>query len=64
VAGVVLFCHLISVLPTRGRPNTTGRPLALDRMPGPIVGAGYALVLFLVLLLSPEASKAFIYFQF
>jgi alginate O-acetyltransferase complex protein AlgI len=34
------------------------------RLPGPIVGLGYALLLTLALLLAPDTGKAFIYFQF
>jgi alginate O-acetyltransferase complex protein AlgI len=34
------------------------------RIPAPLLGAGYALLLTLSLLLSPDTSKSFIYFQF
>jgi alginate O-acetyltransferase complex protein AlgI len=34
------------------------------RVPGPILGIGYALVLTVALLLAPDTGKAFIYFQF
>ncbi len=34
------------------------------RVPGPIVGLGYALLLTLALVLAPDTGKAFIYFRF
>jgi D-alanyl-lipoteichoic acid acyltransferase DltB (MBOAT superfamily) len=34
------------------------------RLPAPVLGMGYALLLSLVLVLAPDGSKAFIYFQF
>jgi alginate O-acetyltransferase complex protein AlgI len=42
-----------------------GRPTRLlQRLPAPVLGTGYAVVLCLALLLSPGSEKAFIYFQF
>jgi alginate O-acetyltransferase complex protein AlgI len=35
-----------------------------NMVPAPVLGAGYALVLALVLLLNPDTGRAFIYFQF
>jgi alginate O-acetyltransferase complex protein AlgI len=35
-----------------------------DRLPGPVLGLGYATGVTLALLLAPDASKVFIYFQF
>ncbi len=37
---------------------------AVRNLPGPVLGAGYASVLILSLVLAPDAGKAFIYFQF
>jgi alginate O-acetyltransferase complex protein AlgI len=37
---------------------------AVERLPAPALGLGYAVVLTLALLLTPDAGKAFIYFQF
>jgi alginate O-acetyltransferase complex protein AlgI len=34
------------------------------RVPAPVLGLGYAVVLTLALVLAPDAGKAFIYFQF
>jgi hypothetical protein len=39
-------------------------PSVADRIPAPLMGTGYALLLGLCLLLAPISEKAFIYFQF
>jgi alginate O-acetyltransferase complex protein AlgI len=54
--GVVVFCHLVA------RRNLWQRVAA--RLPAPVLGVGYALVLALCLLFAPMAEKPFIYFQF
>ncbi len=38
--------------------------LLAPRCPAPVLGFGYAMMLVMSLLLSPDTSKAFIYFQF
>ena len=53
---VVLACHLLA------RWNIWQRVAV--RLPSPVLGAGYALLLTLCLVLAPPASKPFIYFQF
>jgi alginate O-acetyltransferase complex protein AlgI len=53
---LVAVCHLVAL---RGLWNR----LAL-RLPEPVLGAAYAAVLTLALVLTPGTGKAFIYFQF
>jgi alginate O-acetyltransferase complex protein AlgI len=53
---VVMACHLLA------RWNLWQRAAA--RLPAPVLGATYALLLTLCLVLAPPASKPFIYFQF
>ena len=55
VAAVVI-CHAVA----RGGLWKRMAP----RLPAPVMGFGYALVLTLALLLAPATEKAFIYFQF
>ncbi|TXT35357.1 MAG: D-alanine export protein [Planctomycetota bacterium] len=56
LTAVVVISHLIA---------TTGLWKKLnERLPAPVLGAGYAMVLSLAILLSPASEKAFIYFQF
>jgi alginate O-acetyltransferase complex protein AlgI len=45
-----------------GRPGVWRR--VQPRLPAPLLGFGYAAALSLALLLAPDASKAFLYFQF
>ncbi len=53
---VVLACHLVA----RRWPW----PRLAERVPGPVLGVGYALMLTLCLVMAPPTSKPFIYFQF
>jgi len=53
---VVVACHLLA------RWNIWQRVAV--RLPAPVLGACYALLLTLCLVLAPPASKPFIYFQF
>jgi alginate O-acetyltransferase complex protein AlgI len=53
---VVALCH---VLAQRG----LWKRMAV-RLPAPVMGFGYAVVMTLALVLAPDAGKAFIYFQF
>jgi alginate O-acetyltransferase complex protein AlgI len=55
--GAVVLVHVAVRL--AGKPG----PL-LERLPAPVLGLGYAVLLTLALLLSPGSEKAFIYFQF
>jgi D-alanyl-lipoteichoic acid acyltransferase DltB (MBOAT superfamily) len=53
---VVLACHLLS---------RTGRwELPFQKLPAPVRGLAYSSALTLALVAAPNASKAFIYFQF
>jgi alginate O-acetyltransferase complex protein AlgI len=54
--GVVVVCHLLA------RRKLWQR--IAERLPAPVLGAGYALVLALCLLFAPMSQKPFIYFQF
>ena len=56
LAAVVVGCHLLALRGLWQRLAT--------RLPAPVMGAGYAAVLLLALVLAPNAGKAFIYFQF
>jgi alginate O-acetyltransferase complex protein AlgI len=56
LAAVLLVGYWLTSAPIRRR-------LAL-RLPEPLWGVGYAALLTIILLLSPESSKVFIYFQF
>ncbi len=56
LTAVVVMCHLLV-------SSGLWKKYA-ERLPAPVLGAGYAAVLSLSLLLSPLAGKAFIYFQF
>jgi alginate O-acetyltransferase complex protein AlgI len=53
---VLLSCYAL------GRRNLWLR--AAERLPAPILGVGYAVLLAVCLVLAPVADKAFIYFQF
>jgi alginate O-acetyltransferase complex protein AlgI len=53
---IVVLCHGAAVWPSLGR--------ATVRLPAPVVGFAYALLLSFTLLLAPASGKAFIYFQF
>jgi alginate O-acetyltransferase complex protein AlgI len=53
---IVAVCHAVA---QRG----VWKRIAI-RLPAPILGCGYAVVLTLALVLAPDAGKAFIYFQF
>jgi alginate O-acetyltransferase complex protein AlgI len=53
---ILLACYAV------GRRNLWLR--VADRLPAPVLGAGYALLAALCLLLAPMSEKAFIYFQF
>jgi len=53
---VVLACHLMA-------PRGSWRCL-LDRLPAPVRGLGYALMLIAALALAPVTPQSFIYFQF
>ena len=53
---VMVLGHLIAPLPWERWHE--------ERLPGPVVGAGYATALGLALLLAPEGNQGFIYFQF
>jgi alginate O-acetyltransferase complex protein AlgI len=53
---VVVFCHALA-------HSGIWKKVAI-RLPGPVLGFGYATVLSLSLLLAPDTGKAFIYFQF
>ncbi len=54
--GVVVICHLLA------RRQLWQR--IAERLPAPVLGAGYALVLALCFLFAPLTDKPFIYFQF
>ena len=57
LAALTLICHGI------GRAGLW--PTLVRRLPAPVLGGGYAAVLTLALLLTPDGSnKVFIYFQF
>jgi alginate O-acetyltransferase complex protein AlgI len=53
---VVAICHALAV------PGVWKR--MSERLPAPVLGFGYAVVLTLALVLAPDSGKAFIYFQF
>jgi len=53
---VVVICHALA---QRG----LWKKLAV-RLPAPVMGFGYAVILALSLVLAPDSGKAFIYFQF
>jgi hypothetical protein len=56
LAGVVFFSHVMAL--------SGGWKIASIRIPAPLLGVSYAVVLTLALVLSPDSGKAFIYFQF
>lgn len=56
LTAVLVVCHLVA-------GSGLWKKLA-ERMPAPMLGTGYALVLSLALLIRPISGKAFIYFQF
>jgi len=53
---VIAFCHALA-------QSGLWKKVAI-RLPGPVLGFGYATALSFSLLLAPDAGKAFIYFQF
>jgi alginate O-acetyltransferase complex protein AlgI len=53
---VVAICHLVAQRNFWDRVSV--------RLPAPVLGFGYAVVLTLALVLAPDSGKAFIYFQF
>jgi alginate O-acetyltransferase complex protein AlgI len=53
---IVVLCHLIG-----SRPRILRE---LERLPGPVVSAGYCTIAMLALVLAPKSGQAFIYFQF
>jgi alginate O-acetyltransferase complex protein AlgI len=53
---VIAFCHALA-------QSGIWKKVAI-RLPGPVLGFGYATILSFSLLLAPDAGKAFIYFQF
>jgi alginate O-acetyltransferase complex protein AlgI len=53
---VVIVCHAIA------QPGWW--KWTAERLPAPVLGFGYAVVLTLALVLAPDSGKAFIYFQF
>ena len=53
---VLVVCHLVAARGLWKRWSPV--------MPAPMLGAGYAVVLTLALVLAPDEGKAFIYFQF
>ncbi|HEX4614151.1 MAG TPA: hypothetical protein VH092_38565 [Urbifossiella sp.] len=55
-AGFVLLCHL---LVTRGLWQRL-----YDRLPAPVLGAGYAACLCAAMVLAPDSGSSFIYFNF
>ncbi len=56
VAGLMVVCHLLA--------SSRGWPKWIARVPGPVLGLGYALVATVALVLTTDSAKAFIYFQF
>jgi alginate O-acetyltransferase complex protein AlgI len=56
VVAVVVLCHAL------GRNNLWLR--IADRLPAPVVGMAYALILTMCLVLAPPTGQPFIYFQF
>jgi alginate O-acetyltransferase complex protein AlgI len=56
LVALVVLAHLMA---QRGLAVRT-----LRRLPAPILGCGYALVLALALILAPDATRPFVYFQF
>ncbi|HEX7450317.1 MAG TPA: MBOAT family protein [Pirellulales bacterium] len=56
LAGVVLGCHLVGMAGLWPKWSV--------RVPAPLLGMSYALLLTVTLVLAPDAGKAFIYFQF
>jgi alginate O-acetyltransferase complex protein AlgI len=61
-AGFWWTVAVVAVAHYFGRRPLPGRWLA--RIPAPMVGVGYAMLLTLMLIVAPGSSKAFIYFQF
>lgn len=55
-AAFVLLCHLVV---TRGLWQRV-----YDRLPAPVLGAGYAVCLCAAMVLAPDSGSSFIYFQF
>jgi alginate O-acetyltransferase complex protein AlgI len=62
LAGLLLTVAVIALCHGLAWRDTWKRLLL--RLPGPLVGVGYAAVLAVALLLAPDAGKAFIYFLF
>jgi alginate O-acetyltransferase complex protein AlgI len=56
LTGVLMSCHLLA--------GTGWWKKLSERVPAPLMGTGYAVVLSLTLLIRPIAGQAFIYFQF
>jgi len=56
LAGFVLLCHLLV--------KSGGWDYVHNRMPAPVLGTGYAVCLCTAMLLAPDASTTFIYFNF
>jgi len=54
--GAVALCHALA--------QRKLWPRIMDRLPAPVLGAGYALLLALCLVMAPITDKPFIYFQF
>jgi alginate O-acetyltransferase complex protein AlgI len=61
---VPLGCILIGFLLVHLLIRAGVWPRVVLKLPAPLVGAGYALILLTALVLSPGSEKAFIYFQF
>jgi alginate O-acetyltransferase complex protein AlgI len=53
---VVVLCHALA-------QRDLWRKVA-DRLPAPVLGLAYALILTLCMVLAPQTGKPFIYFQF
>jgi hypothetical protein len=56
LTGVVVASHVLALTGAWKKGSV--------RIPAPLLGVSYALVLTLALVLAPDSGKAFIYFQF
>jgi alginate O-acetyltransferase complex protein AlgI len=62
VPGFWLLAALVVLAHLTAHPRLVAR--ASLRLPAPVLGCGYALTLSLTLLLAPDATRPFVYFQF
>lgn len=62
-SNILVFTLVVTILAHVLAASGMWKKMAL-RLPPPVLGFGYAVVILVSLLLAPEAGKAFIYFQF